>query len=74
MEFINQKFVEICRTVLKEKHPELVETCNDNVFPSDVLRESLKRYFAGKKLVIRPRIQLPVGTHSKPKIERIMYV
>ena len=71
MEYIHQQFAEICWAVLKERHPDMVETCDDDSFPSDVLEEALNRYFAGKKLVIGPRVQLlPADGRPRPKVKR----
>jgi hypothetical protein len=79
---IQHPFAKVCRTVLKEKYPDKEASIPDgspldaNSIPEDVIEEALKRYYAGKKLVIGPRAQVrPTGTAPKQKIKRtITYV
>jgi hypothetical protein len=75
-------FAKVCRAVLKEKRPDKEAAIPDGSplaaadIPEDVIDEALKRYYAGKKLIISPRIQaLPTQNASKQEIKRtITYV
>jgi hypothetical protein len=75
-------FANVCRAVLKEKYPNKEATMPDGSplaatdIPEDVIDEALKRYYAGKKLIISPRIQVrPANNTPKQEIKRtINYV
>ena len=75
-------FAEICRTVLTEKYSGQEQACIDDSLPAvkdmpeDVIDEALKRYYAGKRLVISPRMQLhAAGVLAKKRMKRtITYV
>ena len=79
---IEHPFAKTCRAVLKEKYPDKEAAIPDgsplsaSSIPEDVLSEALKRYYAGKKLVIGPRIQARVSdTAPKEKMKRtVTYV
>ena len=76
MVYVFEPFAKICRAVLKEKYPDMEQTDDDGSFPSDVLQEAMKRYFADKKLVVGPCIKvLPTGTQPRPEVKRtVTYV
>jgi hypothetical protein len=82
MSRIEHPFTKVCRAVLKEKYPEKEAAIPHNAsladsnIPEDVISEALKRYSAGKKLVIGPRIWAkPDNTVQKQEIKRtITYV
>jgi hypothetical protein len=75
-------FAKTCRAVLKEKYPDKEAAIPDDSpltatdIPEDVIDEALKRYYAGKKLIISPRIQIrPTTDTPKQEIRRtITYV
>jgi hypothetical protein len=75
-------FAKVCRAVLKEKYPDKEAAIPDGSslaaanIPEDVIDEALKRYYAGKKLIISPRIQVrPTNDTPKQEIKRtITYV
>jgi hypothetical protein len=76
-------FAKVCRAVLKEKYPDKEAAIPDGSslaaadIPEDVIDEALKRYYAGKKLIIAsPRIQVrPANNTLEQKIKRtITYV
>jgi hypothetical protein len=79
---IEHPFANVCRAVLKEKYPDKEAAIPNgsslaaNDIPEDVMDEALKRYYAGKKLVIGPRIQVRhADTTQKQKMKRtITYV
>jgi hypothetical protein len=79
---IEHPFAKVCRAVLKEKYPDKEAAIPDGSplaagdIPEDVIDEALKRYYAGKKLIISPRIQVhPADTTPKQEIKRtITYV
>jgi hypothetical protein len=79
---IQHPFTKVCRAVLKEKYPDKEAAIpagsplEANSLPEDVIEEALKRYYAGKKLVIGPRAQVrPAGTALKQEMKRtITYV
>ncbi|MDR2144381.1 MAG: hypothetical protein LBP29_08435 [Treponema sp.] len=79
---IEHPFANVCRAVFREKYPDKEAAIPDGSslaagdIPEDVLDEALKRYYAGKKLVIGPRIQAhPTDTTRKQEIMRtITYV
>jgi hypothetical protein len=60
---IEHPFAKVCRAVLKEKYPDKELAIPDDSslvasgIPEDVIDEALKRYYAGKKLIIGPRIR-----------------
>jgi thiamine pyrophosphate-dependent acetolactate synthase large subunit-like protein len=68
--------------VLKEKYPDKAAAISNNPLPAvndmpeDVIDEALKRYYANKKLVVGPRIQIrPTGSSPKQEIKRtVTYV
>jgi hypothetical protein len=73
---IEHPFAKTCRAVLKEKYPDKEAAIPDDSplavsdIPEDVISEALKRYYAGKKLIIGPRIQVrPTDTTKKPEIK-----
>jgi hypothetical protein len=82
MSRIEHPFTKVCRAVLKEKYPDKEAAIPDNAsladsdIPEDVISEALKRYSAGKKLFVGPRIQVkPDNTVQKQEIKRtITYV
>jgi hypothetical protein len=74
---IQHPFARVCQAVLKEKYPDKESVVPDGSLlavgdiPEDVIAEALKRYYAGKKLIIGPRIQVrPANTAQKHKIKR----
>ncbi|MDR1180193.1 MAG: hypothetical protein LBK44_06780 [Spirochaetales bacterium] len=79
---IEHPFAKVCLAVLKEKHPDKESAIPDDSpmavkdIPEDVMVEALKRYYAGKKLIISPRLQVrPANTTQKQAIKRtITYV
>ncbi|GHV75629.1 hypothetical protein AGMMS49942_04500 [Spirochaetia bacterium] len=79
---IEHPFAKICRAVLKEKYPDKEAAIPDGSplsaggIPEDVITEALKRYYAGKKLVMGPRIHvLPADVTQKQKMKQtITYV
>jgi hypothetical protein len=69
---IEHPFAKVCRAVLKEKYPDKAVpddsplTVND--IPEDVISEASKRYYAGKELIIGPRVWVsPANTAPKQK-------
>jgi hypothetical protein len=79
---IEHPFAKVYRAVLKEKYPDKDPAIPESSplavsgIPEDVMKESLKRYFADKKLIIGPRVQLHrANAGQKPKPEyTITYV
>jgi hypothetical protein len=79
---IEHPFAKICRAVLKEKYPDKESAISGDSslaasgIPEDVIDESLKRYYAGKKLIVGPRIQVkPANTTQKQEMKyTITYV
>jgi hypothetical protein len=75
-------FARVYRAVLKEKYPDKEAAIPDgfplaaNGIPEDVIDEALKRYYAGKKLIVGPRIRvIPTDNTPKQEIKRtITYV
>jgi hypothetical protein len=70
-------FAKVCRAVLKEKYPDKEAAIPDGSplvaadIPEDVIDEALKRYYAGKKLIISPRIRVRPATDTpKQAIKR----
>jgi hypothetical protein len=79
---IEHPFAKVCRAVLKEKYPDKEAAIPDgsplaaNGIPEDVIDEALKRYYAGKKLIVGPRIRvIPTDNTPKQEVKRtITYV
>jgi hypothetical protein len=79
---IEHPFAKVCRAVFKEKYPDKEAAIPDGSplaasgIPEDVIDEALKRYYAGKKLIVGPRIRvIPADTAPKQEIKRtIIYV
>jgi hypothetical protein len=79
---IEHPFAKVCRAVLKEKYPDKEAAIPDgsplavNGIPEDVIDEALKRYYAGKKLIVGPRIWvIPADSTPKQEVKRtITYV
>jgi hypothetical protein len=79
---IEHPFAKVCRAVFKEKYPDQESAIPDdsslpvNDIPEDVITEALKRYFAGKKLIIGPRVRVrSANTAPMQKTKRtITYV
>jgi hypothetical protein len=74
---IEHPFADVCRAVLKEKYPDREPAILDGSplaagnIPEDVITEALRRYYAGKKLVIGPRIQVrPASNAPKQEVKR----
>jgi hypothetical protein len=74
---IEHPFVKTCRAVFKEKYPDKESAIPegsplvDGGIPEDVLTEALRRYYAGKTLVIGPRIQVrPTSAAPKQEVRR----
>jgi hypothetical protein len=68
---IEHPFAKVCRAVLKEKYPDK-EVPDDSPLtigdiPKDVISEAFKRYYAGKELIIGPRIQVRPAAPPKQK-------
>jgi hypothetical protein len=69
-------FAKVYRAILKEKYPDKEAAIPDdsllvtNDMPEDVVDEALKRYYAGKKLIVGPRVQLsPSDTTQKREVK-----
>jgi hypothetical protein len=69
-------FAETYRAVLKEKYPDKAASLPDDFVPAageiqvDVVDEALKRYSAGKELIIGPRVYFrPPDTVPKEKVK-----
>jgi hypothetical protein len=65
-------FAKVCRAVLKEKYPDKAAPDDSPLtvsgIPEDVLSEASKRYYAGKVLIIGPRVWVsPASTAPKQK-------
>jgi hypothetical protein len=79
---IEHPFAKVCRAILKEKYPDKEAAIPDGSplaasgIPEDVIDEALKRYYAGKKLIVGPRIRvIPTDNTPKQEVKRtITYV
>jgi hypothetical protein len=64
MTTIEHPFAKIYRAVLKEMYPDKESAIPEdsslaaNGVPEDVAAEALKRYFAGKELIVGPRFRV----------------
>jgi hypothetical protein len=82
MSNIEHPFAKVYRAVLKEKYLDKEAAIPDssslavNDMPEDVMDESLKRHYAGKRIILSPRIYTePVDAAQKQKMKRtITYV
>jgi hypothetical protein len=74
---IEHPFAKLCRAILKEKYPdkEAAIPAGSSLaaagIPEDIMDEALKRYYAGKELIIGPRIQVrPTEAAPRQEIKR----